>query len=270
MKKILIAGVVAASGLLSACTSFHAIALPEGTAEKKDISVVNRAPDSDDMFALPYTIPGSTYGVATDKTGSLAVGILLGPVGAAANLAYAIQMAKEAGDEIKDSLPMNISERFKETLASIHPGYRFKSEIADPVNGVRAIPSVNLRIVNGKTIHPSCVLRVAEIKNKSVAWVAYYHAGFPRQFDKEDKAYLSNEFGKDAINCLTQAFFSHRKHVEGKFRPARTSAPNGIETDLMAYADNENSTYYMMTNAGVYLIKQSDFERHGNRLRFLE
>jgi len=259
MKKPALALLVTASAALSACVSLQPMALPEGAAGKKDITIASRAPSTSEMWTT-YIIPDTNFGVTTNKSGSAAVGVMFGPLGVAANMAYLAQMAEEASKSFEGKLPKNVPAQLQGSLSAKYPELRFTTNANEPVNGMFMIPGVNLQVVDDKMVTPTCSIRISEMQEGRAVWTAYYRSVFTRTFGVDDKTYLANEFGSAVQTCLNTAFHAYRLHTANQFKPARIVYENGNELDTLYIADNEHSLYYVNDQIGVNVVKQSSLK----------
>lgn len=256
MRSLAVATIVISSVLLPACAITQPMTLPEGTASKTDLTIASRAPTAGEMWTS-YIIPESNYGVTTNKSGSAAVGVLLGPIGVAANVAYVTQMAEEASKSFDGMIPKNLPARLSESLATKNPDQRFTTAAENPVNGIHMIPGVNLHVIDDKTVNPTCSLRVTELQGKRAVWTAYYRSVFTRSFSLDEKASLAGELGNASLACLNVAYAAYRLHTENRFTPARVVYETGHEADAMIHADRDNALYYVNDQIGVNVVKQS-------------
>jgi len=134
------------ASLLSACASITPKMPPAATAGAvPTVYLANRMPTPREKFAI-HSVENSYFGV-TDARGSLLLGLLLGPIGVAANMAHVRGESERRSDEVKSLLALDAGA----LLRAESPDLRSATDAADGGRRLEVIPAATLTFVADDT-----------------------------------------------------------------------------------------------------------------------
>jgi len=215
------------ASLLSACASITPKMPPEATAGAVPTAyLANRMPTPREKFAM-HSVENSYFGV-TDARGSLPLGLLLGPIGVAANMAYVRGESERRSDEVKSLLALDAGALL---LAEV-PDLRSAADAANDGRRLEVIPAAALIFVADDTFQFICFVNVVMFENATETWRARYGVNAEGKFNVTSPD-LSGTMTAELSACLKRAYGLFRAHFAGGLGPFRDYA---IETtDLTLY-----------------------------------
>src|SRR5437868_2686576 len=108
--------------LVLSIASTHAFAYspkepPPESERAAPVQVASRMPTDKEKFTL-HSVPNSYFGINPARRGSAILGILLGPLGVAANMAYNDKEGSRQGSGLRDVLGLDLSAGLRAKLDS--------------------------------------------------------------------------------------------------------------------------------------------------------
>jgi hypothetical protein len=188
---------------LSGCVSVPAIKPPPPTRlQISQVFVSSTLPSAAEKYSAT-DIPGTYFG-ASGASGSLAVGLLFGVIGAAANAAYVAKENRAHGD----SLPKLTSINLADFLSAEFP--------AHPSNGgYELTPSANIYFETDTTYVLSCTVTAKAVAKD---WNARYTVAMNGVFDSKNDQDTVEAIRK-LEPCVQDAAKLFVEQAEGKLGP---------------------------------------------------
>ena len=174
-----------------------------------------------------HSVENSYFGV-TDTRRSLPLGVLLGPIGVAANMAHVRGESERRSDEVKSLLGLDAGALLRAEAPDL------RSVDGAPMDGRRleVIPSAALIFVDDDTFQLVCFVNATMLEGSRESWRARYGVNAEGRFNVKS-ADLSGTMAAELGGCLKQAYSLYRAHFAGELGTFRDYA---IETmDLTRY-----------------------------------
>ena len=187
---------------------------PAATDQALSERILSRYPSDQEKFAI-YAVPDSFFGVSTSSRGSVAAGLLLGPLGVAGNVAYVRSESERQMVPVKALL----AEDLRKTLATQAPNAAAEAG-ALPARHYALVPSATVEFRSDDEFRLRCNLSVALMDGGNEVWRARYLMQADGAFmhaRSEDMAKATSELG----TCLGRAyalFQSHKANRLGGFK----------------------------------------------------
>lgn len=172
-----------------------------------------RHPSVEEKWA-GYSVPDSYFGVTTSSRGSLLAGLLLGPVGVAANVAS----AKTESERQAEPLKALLSEDLRKMLMSQAPTALPAEAASMPGRYFALVPSAALDFRSDDQFKLRCALNAALVDDGRELWRSRYLLqveGTYARTTPEDVAKATSELG----SCLGRAYALFQKHKANQLGP---------------------------------------------------
>lgn len=203
---------VAVAFLLSACANFQPVVPINVDTQKHQIVVSENKPTSSQKGAR-IDIPDTYFGVSSNKRGSVAVGLLFGPIGVAANGAYVESETRKMAERVPAIFDIDLSKILAE-----QKGYPIDGQ---PGTGSKIVltPAARLFFANDEGIEYSviCVLNArvmnGAVEQTSTNYALWQQEKFSGQSD-DTKQRVTRELQK----CFADALVLMTGHMEDKLK----------------------------------------------------
>jgi hypothetical protein len=215
--------------LVSACViSVTPKMPPEATGGAMPTTfLANRMPTPKEKFAI-HSVENSYFGVS-DVRRSLPLGLVLGPLGVAANQAHVRGESERKSDDVKSLFPLDAAALLRAEAPDLRPADGAGSD------GPRleAVPSAALLFVDDDSFELTCFVNVVMLEGAKETWRARYGVNAEGTFNVKSSGLLAT-MTAELSACLKRAYGLYRTHFAGALKPYREYA---IET--------KDSTRYM-------------------------
>jgi hypothetical protein len=212
---------VAVALILGACASFHPVVPINVDIQKHQIVVSENKPTLGQKGAR-IDIPDTYFGVSSNKRGSLTAGLLLGPLGVAANGAYVESETRKMADRVPAIFDIDLSRILAE-----QEGYPIEGASASG-SKIVLTPAARLYFGNDEGLEYSviCILNArvmnGSVEETSTNYSLWQQEKFSGQSD-ETKQRVARELQKcfaDALPLMKAHMTDKLKSVgyEGKFK----------------------------------------------------
>lgn len=211
--------------LLSGCSISPSLKQLPTTALSTTSSFISNELPNNTQKGAGTNIEGTYFGVS-GASGSVAVGLFLGPIGVAANVAYVNSVNKERAIPLTNLTSLNLAKILNQEVSTI------QIEKNRPSASYKIIPAANLYFKSDKTYLVNCSITVELTDNGTKSWVARYSIPVEGLFDSSSV----NDTNK-AINslapCLHSAYEVFNEHINGKLGKfdKKTITNNKIDSD---------------------------------------
>lgn len=194
--------------------------------------ILNRYPTDEEKFAI-HAVPDSFFGASTSSRGSVAAGILLGPLGVAGNVAHVRSESERQAVPLKPLL----AEDLRRVLAAQAPNAALESAPLPP-RLYALVPSAAVEFQSDEEFRLRCSLNVSLMEGTNVLWRSRYlvpvegaftHAA-PQDVDKA-KAELGPCFGR-----AYALFQQHKTNRLGSFKEYEVVAEYTFHLQLLEWA----------------------------------
>lgn len=244
---------ILATGFTIAC----AIAAPKESPPLSDQASMERIParhPSDEEKWAGYSVPDSYFGVTTSSQGSLLAGLLLGPIGVAANVANARSESERQAAPLKTLLSADLRKIFIGQAPNALPG----EAASTPGRYFALVPSAALDFRSDDQFKLRCALNAALIDDGRVLWRSRYLLQVEGTFIRttpEDVARATSELGP----CLGRAyalFGKHKANQLGQFKEYSVRADYNLNVPVLESALPDRIIY--SDHLGIFEYRKSD------------
>lgn len=178
--------------------------------------VAERPLKSNDYFVYGSLIAGSHVTVSGGR-GSLAVGLLFGPLGVAANAAHAQSVNEER------SKPLDALARI-DAVAALKAARSTAAPAAADVRAYELMPVVAVRFEDDKAFRLSCMLTASLPNPGKRDWHSRYSVEMAGRFDSGSPASI-DAAGQVIAPCLAEANRLFETHARGGLQLGETAKP---------------------------------------------
>lgn len=219
------------------------------------IKVSSTAPTYEQKITQ-HNFEGTYFGATTEKRGSLLAGLLLGPIGVAANTAYVKSAAKEGGTGLESVLSMNLARLLSSQLdeaqnASSSSSYE-----------VEIVPAGNIHIKKNGNIQLNCVLHARVIGQNAPEspWLSRYAVYGSTEYNYQNPN--SQESIKEEIEtCVRTALNYLQSDLRGELfadaRPATVKTIDGFSLSYPLGKTTDSGEFIGTDMAGVVQLRRS-------------
>lgn len=195
-----------ASPLLSGCVAAPALKQPPVATAPTGAFVSDTLPTGPQKYT--YTNLDGTYFGASGGSGSAAVGLLLGPIGVAANVAHINSVNRQRVAPLGALTSQNLAGLLKQELAN--------AGADTATSGYKLTPAANVAFTSDTAYVLGCTI-TAELPaaNGAKPWAARYAIHVDGQFDSRHAADTDAAIAALAP-CLRSAYGVFRQHVEAR------------------------------------------------------
>jgi hypothetical protein len=180
---------------------------PPTAEDRNTVEYVGTRFPTESEKASGHAVPDSYFGVTTMRRGSLVLGLLLGPLGAAANAAHVQSESEKAASPMKALL----AEDLRKALLAAAP--TLSAEAPGPKRHFQLVPSAGLRFQTDETYRLMCILHAQLMDQGKEVWRARYVVNTGTTYTS-----TSSEDAKGAAAalqpCLAQAYALYRMHKD--------------------------------------------------------
>jgi len=150
-----------------------------------------------------------TYFSVMGASGSVAVGLLLGPIGVAANVAHVNSVNRERATPLNNLTSLNLAKILNQEVSTL------QIEKSRPSTAYKIIPAANLYFKSDKTYLVNCNITVELINNGTRSWGARYSIPVEGIFDSSN-INDTNKAMNSLAPCLHSAYEVFNEHIQGK------------------------------------------------------
>ena len=217
-----VAGLVLVASLLSACVIPVTPKMPPETigGALPTAFLANRMPTPKEKFAI-HSVENSYFGVS-DVRRSLPLGVVLGPLGVAANMAHVSGESERRSEEVKSLLALDAGTLLRAAAPDLRPA----DGAGIDRRRVEVVPSAALLFVDDDSFELTCFVNVVMLEGANETWRARYGVNAEGAF-KVKSSDLPGTMTAELSACLGRAYGLYRAHFAGELRPYRDYA---IET----------------------------------------
>jgi hypothetical protein len=204
---------IVGAGFIVACAIAAPKEPPPLSGQASSEHVLTRHPSDEEKWA-GYSVPESYFGVTTSSRGSLLAGLLLGPLGVAANVASAKSESERQATPLKSLL----SEDLRKALIAQATNAVPDEAASIPRRHFALIPSAALDFRSDEQFRLRCALNAALVEDGKVVWRSRYLLQVEGMFVRtapEDVAKAASELGP----CLGRAYVLFQKHKANQLGP---------------------------------------------------
>jgi len=235
--------------LLSACGSVTPKMPPEATGGTMPTTyLANRMPTPQEKFAM-HSVENSYFGV-TDTRRSLPLGLLLGPIGVAANMAHVRGESERRSDEVKSLLGLDAGA----LLRTEAPDLSSAQGAAIDGRRLEVVPAAVLIFVEDDTFQFICFVNVVMLEGAKEMWRARYGVHAEGKFNVKSSD-LSGTMAAELSVCLKRAYGLYRAHFAGDLGPFRNYTIETTELTLYMPVYESSLPARVIGNDGIGLIE---------------
>jgi hypothetical protein len=202
--------------LLSACAAVKPLAPPPATAAATTPAyLAPRYPSPAEKLSI-QSIDDSYFGISSTRSGSAAVGFMLGPLGVLANRANVEAESRGRAEPLRALVAIDVAAMLRDA----EPG------LAAPADGtaarrVEVVPAVAVTFLDDDRYRLICIVNAALFDGGATpAWSGRYRAHVAPEFRLSDSGSIARATG-ELRRCLPLAYDLYRGHVAGQLEAKR-------------------------------------------------
>jgi hypothetical protein len=162
----------------------------------------------DKLKSAQYSVPNSYFGVTSPSSGSLALGILLGPLGALINA----ESQRTAGQNASSGMSI-LSEDLAAMLSGIRPSYAKQPSAPDGAPYYVLTPAATFYYTTDKAFAVNCILQAQVSRGSENLWTSRYVINRMKEYSRDDPA-LGQQLKDDLTQCFSSALSLFELHKE--------------------------------------------------------
>ena len=205
---VTVAGLAATSAAMAGVPHL----LPLADAPAPDVArVLTRAPTDTD-FGLGTRLKGTHFRVS-GASGSIGVGLLLGPLGVAGNIAHVNEVNSTRAAPLLALSQIDVVQALRDAR-QVPAG----SEAAAGTRAYDLLPQVQIRFEDDTHFHVGCLLAASLANGDKRAWRARYAVELPGSYDSQSQTSI-DAAGQLIAPCLVESLRLFNAHVAGGMLP---------------------------------------------------
>ena len=200
-----------------------------------------------------YSVPDSAFGVTTSTRGSLLAGLLLGPIGVAANVAQAKSESERQAVPLKQLLSTDL----RKVLGTVVPNATYAEAPTDGRH-FTLIPSAALDFRSDDEFKLRCALNVALVDGGKEIWQSRYLVQVEGLFTRNTPSDIEKSVSETGP-CLEKAYSLFRRHKTnklGSFKEYSVRADYNLSVPVLESALPDRVIY--SDHLGLFEYRKSD------------
>lgn len=243
VRNLIIILLVGNLGLVTGCASVKPLQPPAQAEGDFTAVVADRLPADNEKFST--SIPDSYFGVS-GASGSLATGLLLGPIGVAANAAYVQSKNKENGAKVADLTSEDLGQILRTVVGA---------PSVEGHHGYELIPTGIVFFRDDNTYMLSCLINARYAASSTEnQWQARYLVEAEGVYGVDDPS-ATAEAKATLRPCLEEAYALFRMHVTNQDGSYTVKKIRRATIDLKLPVQDQALPEQIIGNDGLGLIK---------------
>ncbi|MEI7614056.1 MAG: hypothetical protein WCK63_14235 [Betaproteobacteria bacterium] len=213
---------------LAGCVTVTPLSPPISTSAETTAYIAARLPTEREKFSAT-SVPNSYFGVS-GASGSLAAGLLLGPIGALINYTYAQSKNTGRASSIGDLFALDLADTLHTAVPTL------QVQVQPQERQYALVPAANIIFIDDKSFNVFCTLNVELPSATDKPWRARYIIS-PDTLFSVDSSQTRAEVASVLSSCLGRAYELFREHVSGRMG---SSTVKEIKTKSFTYTLSVN------------------------------